>query len=91
MIKRELLANYPREDKELKEKNKIAKKLDKNKKLQRNLIKAYMKGENYYKFSISGGNSAMADFVEEYFETLGYKCKAIYWYSLKEMEVVVRF
>ena len=91
MIKRELLANYPREDKELKEKNKIAKKLDKNRRLQRNLIKAYKKGENYYKFSMSGGNSAMADFIEEYFGTLGYKCKAMYWYSLKEIEVVVRF
>lgn len=91
MIKRELLANYPREDKELKAKNKIAKKLDKNRRLQRNLIKAYKKGENYYKFSMSGGNSAIANFVEEYFETLGYKCNAMYWYSLKEIEVVVRF
>ena len=91
MIKRELLANYPREDKELKEKNKIAKKLDKNRRLQRNLIKAYKKGENYYKFSISGGNCRIANFVEEYFETLGYKCNAMYWYSLKEIEVVVRF
>ena len=91
MIKREILANYPREDKELKKKNKIAKKLNKNRKLERNLIKAYKKGENSYRFSISGGNHAIANYVEEYFETLGYKCNAMYWYSLKEVEVVVRF
>lgn len=91
MIKRELLANYSREDKELKEKHKLAKKLDRNRRLQRNLIKAYKKGENYYKFSMSGGDSTIAEFVEEYFETLGYKCKATYWYSIKEIEVVVRF
>ena len=91
MIKRELLANYPREDKELKAKNKIAKKLNKSRRLQRNLIKAYKKGENYYKFSMSGGNFAIANFVEEYFETLGYRCNATYWYSLREIEVVVYF
>lgn len=91
MIKRELLANYSREDKELREKRKLARRLDKNRRLQRNLIKAYKRGEDYYKFSMSGGNSAIAEFIEEYFETLGYKCKATYWYSIKETEVVVRF
>lgn len=91
MIKRDILANYPRADKELKEKHKLAKRLDRNRRLQRNLIKAYKNGENYYKFSISGGDSAIAEYIEEYFETLGYKCKATYWYSIKEIEVVVRF
>lgn len=91
MIKREILANYPREDKELKAKNKIAKKLNTSRRLQRNLIKAYKKGENSYKFSMSGGNFAIANFVEEYFETLGYRCNATYWYSLREIEVVVYF
>ena len=62
MIKREILANYSREDKELREKRKLARRLDKNKRLQRNLIKAYKRGEDYYKFSMSGGNSVLADF-----------------------------